>query len=208
MTGRKITERGLYAITDCEHHSPSKVIETSEKILAAGISLLQYRHKGSDHNEVIKLGKQLVSLCHQYNTPFIMNDNPDIAETLGADGIHLGKEDGRLADVRAKYPEMLIGISCYNDLQRAIKAEKEGADYIAFGAFYPTAIKPNAVTASPETMLEAKSKLKIPVVAIGGITPENGKTLIEHGADFLAVISGLYSDPDPANKTKIYNSLF
>ena len=123
-----------------------------------------------------------------------MNDEIALAIKVDADGIHLGKSDPYIAGARERLGDKaMIGCSCYNNLDRAQQAAKSGADYITFGAFFPSPTKPEAAHATPDIIQTAKQKFKLPVVAIGGITPENGQSLIEAGADMLAVISGIYA---------------
>ncbi len=199
---------GIYAITDCENLDEDELLNKSEKILKAGISLFQYRNKDSDYKKKKDLALKLLLLCHQYKTTFIVNDDVALAKDIAADGVHLGQSDEDIYKARDILGSKIIGISCYNDLDLAIAAEKAGADYIAFGAFFPSVTKPDAKKASVELVNEAKSILTVPIVAIGGITPENAKPLIDAKVNFLAIISGLYSAPDTINATKSYNNLF
>jgi thiamine-phosphate pyrophosphorylase len=203
-----LSEKGIYAITDCANTTEQELLEKSENILKTGISLFQYRNKESDQQKKKRLAQALQSLCHQYNVPFIVNDDVSLAREITADGVHLGKDDGHIHLARETLGTKIIGISCYNDIARAIKAEQDGADYIAFGAFFPSVTKPDAKKAEIELVKQAKSQLSIPVVAIGGITPENAKPLIDANIDYLAVISGLYSASDTIKATQNYNDLF
>ncbi len=185
------------------------MLTRTEEILRAGAKVLQYRNKQADKDTRIAEAKQLLDLCRQYSVPLIINDDITLAVRTGADGVHLGKTDSSIADARERLGgKALIGCSCYNDLDRAQQAAKSGADYIAFGAFFPSPTKPEAAHAAADIIQTAKQKFKLPVVAIGGITPENGQSLIEAGADMLAVISGLYASNDPFNTTKQYISMF
>ena len=203
-----LSNRGIYAITDCANTTAQELLEKSEAILKTGISLFQYRNKTSNQQKKKELAQELQSLCHQYNTPFIVNDDVLLAKDISADGIHLGKDDDDISLAREVIGSRIIGISCYNNINRAIAAEKAGANYIAFGAFFPSVTKPDAKKADIALVKLAKSQLTIPVVAIGGITPENGKQLIEANIDYLAVISGLYSASDTISATQSYNDLF
>jgi thiamine-phosphate pyrophosphorylase len=199
---------GIYAITDCENLSDDELIKKSEDILRVGVSLFQYRNKDTNLQKKKELAQKLQSLCHQYKTLFIVNDDINLANDISADGVHLGQHDEDIGRAREILGSKIIGVSCYNDLNLARKAEKAGADYIAFGSFFPSVTKPDAKKASIELLNEAKSILTIPIVAIGGITPENGKQLIDTKVDFLAIISGLYSVPDTIAATQSYNNLF
>ncbi len=199
---------GIYAITDCENLVDDELIKKSEDILKVGISLFQYRNKDTNQHKKKELAQKLQSLCHQYKVPFIVNDDVNLTKDISADGVHLGQNDEDISKARKTLGSKIIGISCYNDLNLARKAEEAGADYIAFGSFFPSLTKPDAKKASIELLNEAKSLLTIPIVAIGGITPENGKELVDARVDFIAIISGLYSAPDTINATKSYNNLF
>ena len=203
-----LSDRGIYAITDCANTTEQELLGKSEAILKTGVSLFQYRNKSSNQHKKKKLAQELQSLCHQYNTPFIVNDDVSLARDISADGVHLGKDDDDISLARKTLGSRIIGISCYNDINRAIEAEKADADYIAFGAFFPSVTKPDAKHADVELVTQAKSQLSIPVVAIGGITPENGKQLVDANIDYLAVISGLYSASDTIGATQSYNDLF
>ncbi len=199
---------GLYAITDCLTITAEELLIKSELILNAGVALFQYRNKTEDKTQKKELALKLQTLCQRYKTPFIVNDDLELAESMGADGIHLGKNDIDINTARRSLGNKIIGVSCYNNLERAIVAEQLGADYVAFGAFFPSATKPEAVKADIELIIQSKNILTIPVVAIGGITPENGMELINAKVDYLAVINGLYSTNDTVNATQRYKNLF
>ena len=201
--------KGLYAITDTANLSSEIKIDRTEEILRAGARLLQYRNKQADESTRISEAEQLLDLCRQYSVPLIINDDIVLAVQTGADGVHLGKTDLSIAEARERLGnKAMIGCSCYNDLERAQQASKSGADYIAFGAFFPSPTKPEAAHAAPDIIRTAKQKFDLPVVAIGGITPENGQSLIDAGADMLAVISGLYASVTPFDTTTKYINMF
>ncbi len=201
--------KGLYAITDTANLSSEIMLTRTEEILRAGANLLQYRNKQADENTRITEAEQLRELCRQFSVPLIINDDIALAVQIGADGVHLGKTDSTIADARKRLGDKaMIGCSCYNNLDRAQQAAKSGADYIAFGAFFPSPTKPEAAHATPDIIQTAKQKFKLPVVAIGGITPENGRSLIDAGADMLAVISGIYASKTPFNTATKYIDLF
>jgi thiamine-phosphate pyrophosphorylase len=177
--------------------------------LRAGAKILQYRNKQSDKNTRISEAEQIVGLCKQYSVPLIINDDIALTIQAGADGVHLGRNDLSITEARKKLGNnMVIGYSCYNDLDRASYAVNAGADYIAFGAFYSSPSKPDAVRATPDIIQKAKQQFNLPVVAIGGIKPENGQTLIDAGADMLAVISGLYASETSFQSASQYVNLF
>ena len=199
---------GIYAITDCVNHSSSEVLEKTETILKGGAALLQYRDKKNNFEHKLKLANELKLLCNKFNVPLIINDDIELAKKISADGVHLGRHDQDIKTTREYLGSIIIGISCYNDFNRAVMAKNLGADYIAFGSFYLSPTKPDAVTANTELLINAKKEINLPIVAIGGITPENGKVLLDNGADFLAIISGLYSAEDTNTALKEYMKLF
>lgn len=199
---------GIYAITDCENITADEILSKTESILSIGVALFQYRNKTEDQNCKRTLAMKLQSLCKKYKTPFIINDDLKLAKEIAADGIHLGQHDTNIDTARKVIGNKIIGISCYNDFNRAVIAEQSGADYIAFGSFFPSSTKPDAVKADIDLIIKAKEELTLPVVAIGGITPENGKQLINAKVDFLAVISGIYSTDDATTSTLAYSNLF
>jgi thiamine-phosphate pyrophosphorylase len=189
---------GLYVITDHENLDFMTLHRKTEEILARGIFALQYRDKSGDNTRRLERASQLQKLCITYDTLFIVNDDIDMAQQLGSDGIHLGKDDIACKIARARLGnDKIIGVSCYNNLQRVEQAVMDGADYIALGAMFPTNSKMNTEKATPDLITTAKQKNNIAVAAIGGITPENCLPLIEAGADMLAIISSVYRAQDP-----------
>ncbi len=148
--------------------------------LTGGTRVVQYRDKQPGDIRRKSQGTALLALCHEHDALLIINDDADLARAIGADGVHVGKQDGDIASVRATVgSDAVIGISCYNQLPLATAAQDAGVDYVAFGRFFPSLTKPDAVQADITLLREAKRTLRIPVVAIGGITPENGATLIQ-----------------------------
>ena len=205
----KLPDHGLYAITDCLNLTTDELLEKTGLILNAGATMLQYRNKNENSRSREAQAIRLQQLCHNYAKPFIINDDMELAQKINADGVHLGRGDQSCEMARKILgPDYIIGISCYNDIELAISAEKSGANYIAFGAFFPTTSKSSTTGATTELLHYAKQRLNIPVAAIGGITPENGKILVQAGADFLAVISGLYAVADPGAASRAYSNLF
>ncbi len=198
----------IYAITDYENHTHEEVLERSESLFRAGINLIQYRNKSCDIDQSIEYAASLKQLCIQYDVTLIINDSIKITEAIEADGLHIGKDDFSITDAKICLPNKIIGVSCYNDLNLAIEAEKKGADYVAFGAFFPTTSKSNTVPAPIGIIQRAKSVITIPIVAIGGITPINAGPLVSAKVDFIAAISGLYKDSDSYSAAKNYLSLF
>lgn len=157
----------------------------------------------------LRQAQALARCCRDGGVIFLVNDDVALARESGADGVHLGREDMSLEAARAQLgADKLIGVSCYNELERALTAEKQGADYVAFGSFFPSRTKPQAVRATLDLLREARRQLKLPIVAIGGITPENGAELIRNGADMLAVIEGVFGQPDVCTAARQYANLF
>lgn len=201
--------RGLYAIADTSIIAGDKLVEVVERVIAAGACAIQYRDKQSPDDRRYRDALALSRLCRQHDIVFIINDDILLARQVNADGVHLGKDDSSLADAReALGNTALIGVSCYNQLGSAIEAEKQGADYVAFGRFFPSKTKPGAIQADVELLTTAHRSLSIPVVAIGGITPDNGGKLLDAGADLLAVIDGIFGQPDAGAAARRYVDIF
>jgi thiamine-phosphate pyrophosphorylase len=205
----KLHIAGLYAIADTRYLDDDRLLPTAEQAITGGARVIQYRDKKHTGAERTQQAKRLTALCRQQGVLFIVNDDVTLAKETQADGVHVGREDASLAQAREQLgPQAIIGVSCYNELARAEVAEKQGADYIAFGRFFPSRTKPQAVQAGLDLLREAKKKLHIPVVAIGGITPENGAALIAAGADALAVIEGVFGQADVRAAAGRYARLF
>ena len=188
--------RGLYAITP-EGVDPDKV----RLALEGGMALLQYRNKARDRSHA----KAVVALAKRYNVPVIINDDLDLALELGAEGAHLGRDDGNLNAARKKLKGRLLGASCYNDARLARAAVAEGADYVAFGSVFDSPTKPGAVRAPLSLFRES---LGVPLCAIGGITLQNAPEVVTAGADLLAVISDVFEAPDIRARAADYGKLF
>jgi thiamine-phosphate pyrophosphorylase len=189
--------RGLYAVTP---EGPD-LVEKVRRALEGGIALLQYRRKRREVHEA----REIVALARRHKVPVIVNDDVELALEVGADGAHLGREDGDLGVARKRLAGRVLGASCYNDLGLAARAVQAGADYVAFGSVFPSPTKPSAVRA-PLSLFAAK--LEVPLCAIGGITLENAPQLIDAGADLVAVISDLFDAPDIAARAAQYRKLF
>ena len=199
---------GIYLISDSKNLAIDDLLDKTEKILDVGISLFQFRDKNSKYEIKKSTALKLQTLCKKYNTLFIINDDVVLAKEISADGVHLGRNDMDINMARKILGDKIIGVSCYNNLEDAITAEIMGADYITLGSFFNSLTKPEARKIAIDLLPIAKSKLNIPVVAIGGITPENGKQLVDNKADFLAIISGIYASTDIINSVKAYKNLF
>jgi len=200
---------GLYAIADTQYLDDARLLPAVGEAIAGGARVIQYRDKKHVAADRTRQASELASLCRQHGALFIINDDVELTQRVQAAGVHLGREDASLAQARAQLgPQAIIGVSCYNDLARAERAQAGGADYVAFGSFFPSRTKPQAVRAGLELLCEAKQKLHIPVVAIGGITPENGAHLLAAGADALAVIEGVFGQADVRAAAECYAKLF
>jgi len=187
------TIRGLYAVTPDEQNT-DLLLAKVEAALRGGVNVLQYRNKRADHKLQTQQARAILPLCRQYEVPFIINDSIKLCLTLDADGVHLGADDGNLAEARARLGAgKILGASCYNRLDLALAAAEVGADYAAFGACFASGTKPNAVVAPLDLFAQAKQSIKIPLVAIGGITLENAMQVIEVGADAIAVVGALFN---------------
>jgi thiamine-phosphate pyrophosphorylase len=195
--------RGLYAITP-EAGASEALQRKVSAALEGGIALLQYRRK---RQASLDEASALAALCRRSGVPFIVNDDIELALACGADGVHLGRDDGDLAASRAKLRGKLLGISCYDSLAAARAAVAGGADYVAFGSVFASSTKPSAVRA-PHALFGDARPLGVPLVAIGGITLENAPALLRAGADALAVVSDLFDAPDIAARARAYGKLF
>lgn len=202
--------RGLYAITDSALLADGRLLPYCEAALRGGVKLLQYRDKSGDNARRFKEAQALQALCQTYNARLIINDDVNLAAQLGVD-LHLGQEDGSLLNARKLLgPQAIIGITCHAQLELAQHAVEHGADYIAFGRFYDSQTKPGTIFATTELLQQAQ-QLQRPIVAIGGITLENGSVLIEHGATMLAVIHGLFAADSAAiveQRARAFSALF
>ncbi|MEI6544825.1 MAG: thiamine phosphate synthase [Methylococcales bacterium] len=198
--------RGLYAITQTDHKSADLIINEVIAAIKGGAVVVQYRDKNP--SDAIYLASELLKVCHRSNVPLLINDDVELAAKIGADGVHIGKEDGAIAKARSRLgKKAIIGVSCYNFVDQAVDAERQGATYVAFGRFFPSTSKPLAAPAQLETLRQARLKVSVPIVAIGGILPDNGGQLLTAGADLLAVIGGLFEN-DPEQSALAYQTLF
>lgn len=201
------TVRGLYAITP-GLADPALLMGKVEAALRGGACVVQYRNKAADDRLRREQALQIARLCRGAGACFIVNDSIELARDVAADGVHLGRDDAGVGAARALLgPAKLIGVSCYNQMWRACDAVAQGADYVAFGSFFPSATKPGAASASRD-LLGAARKFSLPIVAIGGITPDNAAGLIEAGADAVAVVSAVFDAPDVERAARRFAGLF
>lgn len=199
---------GLYAIADTGSIDDALLIEKVRQVLAGGCRVLQYRDKSIDKVKRLKQAKELKLLCSKAGAVFIINDDADLARQVNADGVHCGRNDATVSETRNRYPELMIGATCYNSLERATQAIEDGADYLAFGRFYPSSTKPEATPATIEILRQASQQFDHPIVAIGGIIVENAEVLISSGASAVAVIKGVFSTTDPYFNSQQFCALF
>jgi thiamine-phosphate pyrophosphorylase len=199
---------GLYAVTP-DITDTDELLRCVRAALQGGARVLQYRNKSAAAALRLQQAQALRRLTREFNAKFIVNDDAQLAAQVDADGVHLGGEDGSVAAARAVLgAAKIIGVSCYNRASLAQEAVRQGADYVAFGAFFSSSVKPEAVQADVQLLQTARRELKVPVVAIGGITQQNGAALVEAGADALAVISALWNAPDIKASAQEFSNLF
>lgn len=198
----------LYLISplDVGGNFPAKL---EEALSAAPVAAFQFRVKGLDQHEAARLAEPLQAICAAHETAFIVNDDVALAKRLGADGVHLGQGDGDPRDARRELgANAQIGVTCHDSRHLAMEAGEAGADYVAFGAFFPTSTKAVEHHPEPEILTWWQGLFELPCVAIGGITVGNAKTLIDAGADFLAVSNGVWGHPDgPAAAVRAFDKL-
>lgn len=200
--------KGLYAITPDEQDTDILLAKV-EAALQGGIGILQYRNKLVDHKLKTQQARALLPLCRHYQVPFIINDSIKLCMTLDADGVHLGADDGNLAEARARLGNgKILGASCYNRFDLALSAQQLGADYVAFGACFVSNTKPNAPVAGLHLFTQAKAELHVPAVAIGGITLENAPLVIAAGASSVAVINAIFNADDVKLISQQFTKLF
>ena len=204
---RSIPTHALYAITDTSLCANLGLETAVRAALEGGAGLIQYRDKSNEHPRREREAKALAALCRDFGALLIINDDPQLAGTVDADGVHLGKDDNEVADARQQLGgDKIIGVSCYNSPDRARTAALAGADYIAFGRFFPSTVKPNAPAAELSSVYECR-ELGLPIAAIGGVTVDNAPTLIEAGVNLLAVIGAIFGHPDPKQAALAFKQL-
>jgi thiamine-phosphate pyrophosphorylase len=199
--------RGLYGVTPQEE-STERLLDHVRLAIEGGASIIQYRNKRATPAQQLWQAQALRSLTRAYNVPLIINDGVALARTVDADGVHLGRDDADIAAARTQLPDKLLGVSCYNDLDQARAAQSQGADYVAFGAPFRSLTKPKAVHAPLSLFRQARRFLHIPIIAIGGITPENAPALVETGIDAIAVITALFGAADVKATARKFSKLF
>jgi thiamine-phosphate pyrophosphorylase len=200
--------RGLYALTPQWYPDRRRLLDAVRSALDGGAALIQFRDKSGDGPWRLETAVRLRSVCADYRVPLVINDDLALAGACGAAGVHLGREDASVAVARqALGGRAIIGVSCYNRFDRAQAAAAAGAGYLAFGSMYPSSTKPDAARCETGLLRKARA-LGLPLVAIGGITKENGPPVIRGGADFLAVISGVFDQADIARAARGFAALW
>jgi len=208
LSSTKPAIRGLYAVTP-DMTDTSALCRMVQAAIAGGASVVQYRNKSADATLRIAQARALLDLCRDSHIPLIINDHVKLCLALDADGVHLGASDGDLSTIRQRIgPDKILGASCYNQLQLALQAEAQGADYVAFGACFNSGTKPNAVKAELSLFEQAKTSIRIPLVGIGGITLDNAPSLIQAGADAIAVINALWTQPDISATAQQFSNFY
>ena len=196
--------RGLYPITP-DMADTDALLRKVEAALKAGVAMLQYRNKAISKDKRLLQAKEIAPLARGYGVPLIVNDDVEIALAVGANGAHLGREDGDLGAARARLGGKILGVSCYDSLESARAAVRAGADYVAFGSVFPSPTKPDARRASLSLF---RHDLGVPLCAIGGITLENAPSVIAAGASLLAVITDVFDASDIGARAVQYRRLF
>ena len=201
--------RGLYVITDARLQPAEQLVTRVRQAIEGGAVLVQYRDKSNDPALREQQAGSLVELCNALGTKLIINDDVALAVNIGAHGVHLGHDDTAIDRAREQLgDEAIIGVSCYNQWALAQRAAEAGADYIAFGRFFTSRTKPDAVAATPALLTQARRELDIPVAAIGGITADNGAALVQAGADLLAVVQDVFAAADVRAAAHRYQAVF
>lgn len=198
---------GLYAITR-ETDNTGYLLASVEAVLRGGAGVVQYRDKSADIARQHEQASELLALCQRYEVPLIINDSLRLADLVGADGVHLGRDDGAVHEARIILGhDRIIGVSCYQSYSLAEAAQAKGADYVAFGSFFPSVTKPNATRAEMDILRQAHG-LHVPIVAIGGITLHNAGSVINAGADAVAVINALFDSQNIEATARQFTNLF
>ncbi len=207
MTSEGRRWRGLYALTP-ETDDTARLVERVGEALEGGVAMLQYRAKRAVPGLALAQARALAALCRRHGVPFIVNDSLPLALDSGADGVHVGRDDAGVREARIAMPRGIVGASCYDDLERVRAAVDDGADYVAIGSVFASSTKPHAIRAPLSLLTRARAACEVPVVAIGGITPENAPLAIEAGADLLAVIGAVFDVSQPREAARRFAAAF
>lgn len=200
--------KGLYAITP-DTNDTEQLVERVSAAIAGGARVVQYRNKTATAHVRMAQAQALKSACRSGGALLIINDHAELARAVDADGVHVGAQDGSIEQTRSTVgPGKMIGVSCYDQLALAVAAQSRGADYVAFGSFFPSRVKPDAVRPPVDLLAQAKRELTVPITAIGGITLDNASRLIDAGASAIAVVSALFDAADVAGTARRFTALF
>ncbi|MGJ7915974.1 thiamine phosphate synthase [Massilia sp. LXY-6] len=200
--------KGLYLVTP-DWTDTGRLLDVTQQALDAGAALVQYRNKTANEALRQEQAAALLALCRRRNTPLVINDHVALCLQLDADGVHVGGTDEGVAALRAALgPDRIVGASCYGRFELAQAAQDAGASYVAFGGFYPSKVKVYEVSTPPDIVARAKAALRVPVVAIGGMTAENARPLVGLGADMVAAISSVYLADEPYAAAREFAGLF
>lgn len=197
----------LYAITDDYLTPDETVLEQVKESLDAGIEILQYRNKIKSDTEVRDICIALQKMCKEYSVPFIIDDRPELAQEIGADGLHIGKDDTPIKEARAIFTDGIIGVSCYGSVRKALEAEAEGASYVAFGSFFPSPTKPHSGIVSRSVIQKAKDAVNIPICVIGGISHTNVHEIVKEKPDMISLVSSVYDGCITSNVKNLLKEL-
>ncbi len=198
---------GLYVITD-EHLTPDETVHSYvEDALKAGASIVQYRNKTKSDEAVEEVCRILQGLCRRHDVPFIIDDRPHLAAKIGADGLHIGKNDMPIEEARKIFPKGIIGVSCYGSIKKAKEAQEEGADYVAFGSFFTSPTKPHSGVISMNVLHKAKEAIDIPICAIGGISQTNIGQIAATKADMISVVSAAFKGNTQENVSNLIKGM-
>ena len=201
--------RGLYVITDSHLMPRQRFVDMVEAAVQNGATMVQLREKNTPRDAVVGLGRDVLAVTRRYHALLIINDDPSVARDIGADGVHVGREDPSVTETRAIVgDDAIIGVSCYGDVSKAVAAEQAGADYVAFGSPFPSPTKSGKGKTPIGIFQEAKQRVTVPIFAIGGINIGNAQQLIDAGADGIAVVSGVFGAADVATAARELAQLF
>ena len=184
--------KGLYVITDEKLTPNDTAVEQVRTVLQEGVKIIQYRNKRDTDSDVEEICIQIQQLCTLYGAKFIIDDRPHLAQKIQADGLHIGRNDISLQEARMIFPNGIIGVSCYGSVRKALEAQNDGANYVAFGSFYHSPTKPHSGIVSMSVMAKAKEALSIPICAIGGINVTNIHEISAHAPDMISVVSAVF----------------
>ncbi len=200
--------RGLYLVTP-NWDDTEKLIAATDAALGAGAALVQYRHKEAGPDLRKEQAAALLALCRRHGRPLVINDHVDLCQAIDADGVHLGHTDAGIREARTLLgKDKIVGASCYGELALARAAAEAGASYVAFGGFYPSPVKKYTFVTPPEMLDQARAEFSLPIVVIGGMTPNNAAPLVARGIDLVAAITSVYGSRDPGAAARAFGALF